>query len=200
MNNTCTQCGVIFDNPGVRLLCDDCLALSRENSTVRSRVCRNCGTAFPGGPRAWYCPECRAERKRKADAEYHRTGAMRKLGSTDICAACGGEYIVESSHQKYCPRCAETSTRAEVSRQKKEIPRHTVQQYHARRSQRIRPCKACGMSFHPDGPKQYCSPACKAYGKYLSQSSADYERGRNRRPPLSYEEYMRIIWRKKNEG
>ena len=33
------------------------------------RECIQCGAAFKGGPRAWYCPECREERQRAQQRE-----------------------------------------------------------------------------------------------------------------------------------
>lgn len=37
----------------------------KGTSTLRMRVCRQCGIEFMGGPRAWYCPTCRIERQRE---------------------------------------------------------------------------------------------------------------------------------------
>lgn len=75
---------------------------------VKSRVCRQCGAIFDGGPRAWYCPACRAERAREADRRRRAKGrkADRPLGSIDKCVRCGNDYVVKSSRQKYCPACA----------------------------------------------------------------------------------------------
>ncbi len=70
-----------------------------------NRVCRECGITFSGGPRAWYCPECRAERQRRRQRIYKAEHSKRPLGSTDLCENCGAEYIVESGMQKYCPKC-----------------------------------------------------------------------------------------------
>lgn len=70
-----------------------------------NRVCQSCGITFSGGPRAWYCPSCRDERRREQNREHKRKGSQRKLGSTDICQNCGGEYVVDSGLQKYCPKC-----------------------------------------------------------------------------------------------
>lgn len=75
---------------------------------VKPRTCRQCGTVFDGGPRAWYCPECRETRQREADARYRSKGrkADRPIGSMDRCSRCGAEYVVKSARQKYCPDCA----------------------------------------------------------------------------------------------
>lgn len=80
---------------------------------VKPRVCRQCGATFDGGPRAWYCPSCRKQRRRDADARFRAKGrkADRPLGSTDKCARCGSEYVVKSARQRYCPGCAYEAVR-----------------------------------------------------------------------------------------
>ena len=79
---------------------------------VKVRTCRQCGKSFPGGPHAWYCPECREERKRETDARFRaKHGADRPLGSIDHCVVCGGGYIVVNWSQKYCPSCAPEAIR-----------------------------------------------------------------------------------------
>lgn len=86
-------------------------------SVVLPRTCRQCGKIFLGGPRAWYCPECRLIRCREADARRRAKGrkADRPIGSIDHCVRCGKEYIVNSARQKYCPECAYEGVR-EVDR------------------------------------------------------------------------------------
>lgn len=78
---------------------------------VKDRICRQCGASFPGGPRAWYCPNYRAERAREADRRHKAKGTIRPLGSTDKCTVCGKQYIVNSSRQKYCPDCSYDAVR-----------------------------------------------------------------------------------------
>lgn len=81
---------------------------------VKERICRQCGAVFQGGPRAWYCPDCRAERQHDADARYRSKGrkADRPLGSIDHCTVCGNPYTVKAARQKYCPACAHDAVRA----------------------------------------------------------------------------------------
>lgn len=79
------------------------------NQNLRGRVCRHCAKSFRGGPRAWYCPDCRIERRRMHDRmaqERKKRGMVREIGSTDICERCGKEYTVTGGLQKYCPDCA----------------------------------------------------------------------------------------------
>lgn len=79
---------------------------------ITPKTCRQCGATFPGGPRAWYCPNCRAERIRAADRLRKRLGPARPLGSTDVCPVCGGKYTVIIGNQKYCPACARPAVMA----------------------------------------------------------------------------------------
>ena len=79
---------------------------------VKDRVCRQCGAVFPGGPRAWYCPSCRAERQRESSRRHKANGTARPLGSTDYGAVCGKPYIVNSARQRYCADCAYDAVRA----------------------------------------------------------------------------------------
>lgn len=72
---------------------------------IYDRICRTCGKSFKGGPRAWYCPDCREERQKEREAKYRRGEPKRHLGSIDKCLICGKEYTVESGLQKYCPDC-----------------------------------------------------------------------------------------------
>ena len=79
---------------------------------VKDRVCRQCGAIFQGGPRAWYCPDCRSGRQREQGRRYKAKGPDRPLGSTDTCMVCGKTYTVNSARQKYCPDCAYEAVRA----------------------------------------------------------------------------------------
>ena len=74
--------------------------------SMYKRICRECGKEFEGGPRAWYCPECRNERRLERQRIYWRNGYTRKIGSTDCCEMCGKPYTVNSGLQRYCSECA----------------------------------------------------------------------------------------------
>lgn len=74
------------------------------------RICRQCGKSFLGGPRAWYCPQCREERARKANAEHKqrkKAGNSRIIGEKYRCIDCGAEYILSCGLQVRCPECAQ---------------------------------------------------------------------------------------------
>ena len=118
---------------------------------LSKRTCRQCGCIFMGGPRAWYCPDCRYERKLIRDRNHKRHGAQRPIGSADQCAICGKKYIVKGGNQKYCPDCANDAV-ADIDR------RQGLEYYRANRDvisrkrkekRRIPPktCEICGKLF-----------------------------------------------------
>ena len=45
------------------------------------RTCRQCGRTFWGGPRAWYCPECRKERQAAQQQAYQALDILPRLKS-----------------------------------------------------------------------------------------------------------------------
>ena len=143
---------------------------SIEN-VVRTRKCRLCGKEFNGGPRAWYCPECREQRRIERDREWKRNKragipANRPIGSIDVCKACGKEYVVTSGKQKYCHGCAHEAVK-EVDKQqaleyydsnKDEI---NLARYEKRRIKN-RICVVCGKEFESDGTvRNTCSEECR---------------------------------------
>ena len=135
---TCRICGKSYDgNVQSSTVCPECAAEARK-TTIRPRVCRECGQTFSGGPRAWYCPECRAGRKKEQKHRYQTAKAARPLGSTDTCVVCGKPYTVASSRQKYCPDCAAEAVRAVVAAHKREynravdVPRRRIRREQAR--------------------------------------------------------------------
>jgi len=78
------------------------------SKNMRDRQCRECGVTFKGGPRAWYCPECRHERKKKSYIKYRKLkkeGLTREIGGIDQCESCKNDYVVESGMQRYCQDC-----------------------------------------------------------------------------------------------
>lgn len=73
------------------------------------RICRECGRSFLGGPRAWYCPECRVDRRKIHDKEFKerkRAGNVIPVGSIIKCEICGKEIIKKGGLQRYCEKCA----------------------------------------------------------------------------------------------
>lgn len=177
----CISCGGVFlPQYDDQVKCPDCAAKSIK-STMRPRTCRQCGKVFDGGPRAWYCPDCRAERQREANRRQREKGTVRPLGSTDLCEVCGKPYIVKSARQRYCPDCAAEAVtaadnaqgRAYMEDYRKERIRHTD-----------RFCKVCGAEIPPDSPeKYYCSDACRQKAKQESQRKTDSKRGITAAPP-----------------
>lgn len=138
------------------------------------RECIACGAAFKGGPRAWYCPECRKERQKQRDRECkkrQREGTTREIGSTDICQNCGKPYIVASPMQKWCPDCKDEMYKETDRNQSLEYYRENKETINPARNTRrrapARRCAFCGRDFAARGQKKYCSPECYKEGMRL---------------------------------
>ena len=155
---------------------------------LQDRICRQCGRSFTGGPRAWYCPDCRKVRARRQQRE-RKCIARRPLGSMDICQRCGKPYTVTSSNQKYCPACQPIHAR--------EYDRKTSLEFYQQHADKINPkryvrrkvkqkiCIICGKPFDPHGvPCKTCSEECRAIRRREIQRKADAKRSpRKRKAP-----------------
>lgn len=193
----CIVCGKLFQARPDQAKCEDCIAAARA-TTLRPRVCRQCGVTFDGGPRAWYCPACRVERQRIRSAAQRKTGARRPLGSIDHCAVCGKEYVVESGLQKYCKDCAPEAIRAIDREQSKKWNKENGY-YEARRAQGrngIKICVICGGVIPPGSNSVTCSPECHQQRIRISWAEADQKRGINATTP---EKIKRLDKQQKNE-
>lgn len=76
---------------------------------IQSRICRTCGTSFLGGPRAFYCQECRQERKKQQSKRYKeriKYGSVTTLGTIIQCEFCGCNIIKCGGLQRFCHQCA----------------------------------------------------------------------------------------------
>lgn len=158
------------------------------------RTCRQCGRTFMGGPRAWYCPDCRAVRRRELDRENkrrRRAGKSIVIGQTvGHCEVCGKEFTFGSARQKYCSSCAPAAY-AEVDRQQgrgwlqRAVERHGqryADEYYAARRVDREHCVDCGALLEPGhAPNKELCPACERlhleYNRYKV-----YCKRRNREP------------------
>lgn len=182
----CLSCGKTFQTNRIdQTKCTACLEALRS-TTIRDRVCRQCGTSFLGGPRAWYCPDCRKDRKKERDKRFQKNGAQRLLGSIDLCVICGKEYTVNSGRQKYCPDCAPAAVQ--------EIDRAASREWAAAHSAATgyrtpekktgrKICVICGGIVPKGTSAVVCSPECDALRRKRAQEYADLRRGRRKKPP-----------------
>lgn len=180
----CKYCGKPFvPSRQAQAVCEDCLAAARS-TTIRPRTCRACGTTFDGGPRAWYCPSCRAERQKEASRRARKEGTKRPLGSIDHCVICGKEYIVNSARQRYCPDCAPEAYVAADREASKAW--NAANDYYAKRAQSprsgIRLCVICGNPLPPGSNVVTCSPECRKENLTLSRRRAEANRRRRKSP------------------
>ena len=88
-----------------------------RNSTVMcERICRRCGKKFIGGPRAWYCLECKSGRCKEQKLRYtqnKRAGKSIVIGKTiRKCERCGAEFIMMSARQRYCLKCRDEAVKS----------------------------------------------------------------------------------------
>lgn len=135
---------------------------------IKDCVCKDCGRAFRGGPRAWYCPECSAERRRlnyRAHRQRKKLGAVRPLGSQDTCIICGAVYLVSGGNQKYCDACREQATKEVDRRQGMEYylkNRDSINKARAEKKFTKRICPSCGQEFTTKTKQLTCgNPQCR---------------------------------------
>lgn len=180
----CITCGKVFSTDRTeQAKCDDCLTASKS-TTLRPRTCHTCGAAFLGGPRARYCPICRAERQKARERKYQASGYSRHLGDMDNCVICGDEYVIQSGRQRYCSKCASDAIR-EIDRAQSNRW-NAEHDYNAKRRETprsgIKICVVCSREIVPGTPTVTCSPECAAAHRKEAQHRADAKRrGRNRK-------------------
>lgn len=153
---------------------------------VKERICRQCGATFQGGPRAWYCPSCRAQRSREAARRFRAKGrkADRALGTIDKCVLCGKEYVVNAARQKYCPDCAYEGVRIVDRPQSRNWnAQHKDTYYPAKNAKRHkeRYCIICGALITAKTPTVTCgNPECDKERIRQNQRRADAKRRERR--------------------
>lgn len=192
--NKCIICGEEVPPNRTVYCCDECAAegarrIARDVKKDRPRavvytdkVCIDCGITYHGHIKSKRCPVCQREARLAADREYAhrcRIGAVRKLGSVDICERCGKNYTVTGGMQKYCPECAPLAL-AENDR-KKSVEywyHHKTEESEFDRAKgrrhipRTKICRTCGKAFETKGNSLYCCEKCrhegvlKSYKKY----------------------------------
>ena len=177
----CKKCGKIYltDKPD-SWYCPECAKESRSNVLVE-KTCAICGNSFVGYPRSKYCSTCRIEVQREQARKRRKNGPSRKLGSIDICQACGKKYVVAGGLQRYCPECGETVVAETIREQKRKYTLEHKDYANARRAElrnNRKICVVCGKPFTSLGPSVTCSPECATEHKRRNQAVMDVRRGR----------------------
>lgn len=155
--------------------------------SLLDRTCRECDRSFQGGPRAFYCPSCRAERQREQSRRgkaRQRQGLTRRLGSIDTCERCRKQYTVEGGLQRFCPECQPVHAQ--------EYDRETSLEFYYQNKGRINPgrnerrriglrkCEWCGAEFDHGGTKRLtCSEEHQRLLKNKKYREIYYHRYRN---------------------
>ena len=161
----CKHCGRDFETAKQgAYLCPECALAARRASVYRERVCAVCGRTFRGYPKTKRCPECAALAAKDAAARYRQHGPARPIGSTDTCAACGREYVVNSSRQMYCPDCAKSVVPENIRAAKRAYnavyaPEHAEEKEANRTGNKV--CPICGAIVDTGRADVYCSPECR---------------------------------------
>lgn len=183
MRRICKNCGTEFEaKTKFIVVCPCCHDKIKHSPTIVEKTCKECGKAFNGGPRAWYCPECRKERQLEAGREHRRKGSGRKIGSTDICERCGKPYIVNGGNQRYCTDCAKVAIYESIRENKLQYQAEYREKHpDGRKTQTV--CIICGKPFVATKSTSTCSAKCAKEAARLSQNRSDIKRGRRKSPP-----------------
>ena len=177
----CKKCGTVFntDKTGA-YLCPECSRQAKLDSVCRERVCIDCGAAFIGYPKSKRCQDCQAAVNRERQRMNKRAGPKRPLGSTDLCEACGAEYVVESGRQRYCKKCAKDVTANNIRAAKRiyqseySTPERLAQKEANRSYNKV--CPVCGNTFDTGRPDVYCSDECrKSVLRQLDRSAPSHQ-------------------------
>ena len=152
---------------------------------IRKRTCKQCDRIFDGGPRAWYCPTCREERRKIRASGYRKNGPKRRIGSIDQCEKCGEPYTVDGGGQRYCKKCAPDAIREKDRQQGLEWYYRNFDSYNPHRNEvrrkKTRTCIVCGKDFDPKGaPRKTCSKECSKERTKQLQRIKDAKRRKQR--------------------
>lgn len=136
--------------------------------SLLGRICRECDRSFKGGPRAYFCPDCRVERKRELWRRYvrnKRAGNVRTLGSTDKCERCGKDYTVKGGLQRFCPECQPIHAAEHDRRTSIEFYHENKERINPPRNERrrvgVRNCDWCGKEYRRTNRSLTCSDECR---------------------------------------
>lgn len=102
------------------------------SNNMLPRICRECGTTFLGGPRAWYCPSCRAERQKKVYKDFRerkKAGKVIPIGSIIKCEICGKDIIKTGGPQRFCDDCAKIHLKEIDNMQSLDWKRNNPEKY-----------------------------------------------------------------------
>lgn len=147
---------------------------------IYDRVCRMCGMEFKGGPRAWYCPDCRKIREKERAAKYRKHGFERKIGDTDYCRHCGKPYIIKNGLQRYCPECGQENQKLVDRRQSLAYYKINKEVINPKRAEKRRVddriCVVCGKLFHPMAQQKVCGEECRKI--WIRQQQRKYDKKR----------------------
>ncbi len=174
--------------------------MKKGTSTIAPRTCRECGVTFDGGPRASFCPKCRAKRRKEQAERYRRRRKDRVsliLGeSVGECVVCGKAFVYTSARQWYCPECRRGAWKASDRRQ-------GLEWYHkhmdlGKRRERLKEryvkkpptsCPVCGGKLERS-QKSYCTERCARIAQSYRSARCYYLQGKRKSLP-TWEDWIR---------
>jgi len=134
---------------------------------IQDRICKQCNISFTGGPRAYYCPDCRVIRQAETNIRHRsreRKGLARKIGDSDKCEKCDKSYEIKAGLQRFCEDCQRihqlehqrvTNLKSYHLHKDKTNPIRNL-----RRQMGPVKCWWCGKEFIAHNTKLTCSPEC----------------------------------------
>lgn len=202
----CAECGRIYtptvNDPSQSYLCPECAKERRDGAVYQEKKCAKCGRKFLGFPKSKYCEQCALIAKKENKKIYEDKGAKRPIGSKDICARCGNEYIIKGGLQKYCPECARQAN-LEKQRERKKAQREQKKRADTKKKtaeERIKICVYCGNEFNNTVSGNLCSEECREKQKKLNAVRVIYRKGKASDARMKrYEEAQQKEWAK-NRG
>lgn len=140
--------------------------VSKKQKNIFDRQCRECGNTFKGGPRAWYCQNCRAERIKEQNRKHKqlaRLGHTKHIGDILQCVDCGKDYEYNFGVGDRCPECAKLHLKMIDNQQSQDWKRNNKDKYlKAKRDFDKR--RRAERESKPTGQKYICYD--KANGKF----------------------------------
>ena len=165
------------------------------------RICRRCGKKFMGGPRAWYCLECKSGRCKEQKLRYtqnKRAGKSIVIGKTiRKCERCGAEFIMMAARQRYCSKCRDEAVKSSDRQQGLEYYKQNrdlinLKRNKTRKMQRKKDvfCIVCGKLLTDRiGGRNTCVGKCGKIRLGYRMAKTDFKRGKRKLLP-SWEEWI----------
>lgn len=211
MNKLCLICGNPLPKGRLKYCSEACMEAAEKHRPKRNTGkpsgnptmhwtthCIDCGIEINRPIKCIRCENCQREIDRIRKNIQNKHGAVRPLGSIDVCKRCGKEYVVEGGLQKYCKGCAKQAIRESVNASKRAHaarnradPEKNAKIKRGKQSIGIKStCPICGKEFMAKSNAMYCSDECRKEGKrrYLkTYDAARHAKAKEKREQINKE-------------